>query len=239
MTRPDMPDWLAKDALDVGLFTNQLEPMLAFWQDEVGLPFDHMLPVGGGVRQHRHDHHGAVLKLNQARDPLLPKSAGGLQRLVIATDRVTDPHDLADPDGNQVRLVPVGFEGIDHWALEIATADEQSFLNHYRDRLGLPQDPKWPAAVRCGRSLIIGEIAPEIASLTDADAMQRTGFRYSTMQVLKVDSLHEEMIARGVEQGAAPLTLGKTARISFVKDPHGNWMELSQRASITGSLTPG
>jgi lactoylglutathione lyase len=26
------------------------------------------------------------------------------------------------------------------------------------------------------------------------------------------------------------------ARISMVRDPDGNWMELSQRASITGSL---
>ena len=35
----------------------------------------------------------------------------------------------------------------------------------------------------------------------------------------------------------APLTLGTTARISMVRDPDGNWIELSQRASIVGSLT--
>ena len=34
----------------------------------------------------------------------------------------------------------------------------------------------------------------------------------------------------------APVTLGTTARISMVRDPDGNWIELSQRASITGSL---
>ena len=28
-------------------------------------------------------------------------------------------------------------------------------------------------------------------------------------------------------------TLGGTARISFIRDPDGNWIELSQRASLT------
>jgi hypothetical protein len=30
--------------------------------------------------------------------------------------------------------------------------------------------------------------------------------------------------------------LGSTARISFVRDPDGNWIEISQRASLTGTL---
>jgi lactoylglutathione lyase len=33
-----------------------------------------------------------------------------------------------------------------------------------------------------------------------------------------------------------PTTLGTTARISMLCDPDGNWIEISQRASITGSL---
>ena len=39
-------------------------------------------------------------------------------------------------------------------------------------------------------------------------------------------------------EGTVPaVTLGKTARISFVRDPDGNWIELSQRASLTGPLS--
>jgi hypothetical protein len=30
--------------------------------------------------------------------------------------------------------------------------------------------------------------------------------------------------------------LGDVAYISFVRDPDGNWIEISQRKSITGSL---
>lgn len=40
----------------------------------------------------------------------------------------------------------------------------------------------------------------------------------------------------GVWAGAAPVTLGKVARICFVRDPDGNWIEISQRASLTGKL---
>lgn len=235
----ESPDWLAKDALDVGLFTNSLEPMLAFWQDEVGLPFDHMLPVGGGVRQHRHDFHGAVLKLNHARDEVAAPSAGGYQRLIIAKEGLSEASDLVDPDGNRVRLVPMGKSGVTHWAIEVATPDADTFFGFYETALGLTREAEIPIAVRCGRSLIIGVQAPEIAAQTDADEMQRLGFRYTTIQVTKVDSVHAGVLAAGGAEGAPPRTLGETARISFVKDGSGNWMELSQRASITGSLAPG
>lgn len=233
------PDWLAKNCLDVGLFTNNLEPMLAFWQSEVGLAFDHMLPVGGGVRQYRHDYEKAVLKLNHARDSLPPASAGGYRRLIIGRDDVAVPKDLTDPDGNQIQLVPRGTDGIDHWAIEIAVSNLEQFFGHYHGHLGLPRDAFRPDAVRCGSSLIVGVVAPETSKQTDGDEMRRLGFRYTTIQVSKVDSVHARAIANGADQGAPPQTLGQTARISFLKDACGNWMELSQRASITGSLAPG
>ena len=36
---------LAKPRIDIGLSTNDLEPMLAFWQGEAGIPLDHVLPI--------------------------------------------------------------------------------------------------------------------------------------------------------------------------------------------------
>ena len=44
---------LAKDYIDVGVRTNNLEAMLEFWTREVGLPYDELLKIGGGVHQHR------------------------------------------------------------------------------------------------------------------------------------------------------------------------------------------
>ncbi len=233
------PDWLAKDCLDVGVFTNRLDEMLAFWQDTVGLTFDHMLPLGGGVRQHRHDFETAILKLNHTRAELSPRSLGGYRRLIIGKAGLAEPVDLIDPDGNPVRLVAKGQGGLDHWAIEVSTASKDRFLYHYETCLGLPRDLQYPIAVRRGRSLIIGIEDPDLADETDSADMMRLGYRYTTMQVFKVDSVHSQAVARGAQEGAAPKTLGETARISFLKDASGNWMELSQRASITGSLVPG
>lgn len=228
--------WLAKDCLDVGLFTNQLEPMLDFWGNKVGLAFDHMLPVGGGVRQHRHFHGEGVFKLNHARDPLPGKESGGYLRLLIARENLTSPIDLEDPDGNQVRLVPNTWDGLTHWAIEVATPDADVFYKFYERQLGLARDPSLPLAVRCGRSQIIGRLSPETARSAPHDTMRRLGFRYTTIQVKSVDRIHKRVLDAGGLEGEPPRTLGETARISFVRDGCGNWMELSQRASLTGSL---
>ena len=64
------------------------------------------------------------------------------------------------------------------------------------------------------------------------------GWRYLTFQVFKVDAEHARILARGGREAAPPRTPGTTARISMVKAPDGNWIEISQRASITGSLDP-
>ena len=80
---------LAKPHIDIGLFTNNGEAMLRFWQDEVGLEFEEILSVGGGVRQHRHAMNGSVFKLNVVRDAL-PLDAGpsGYQELYIAREGI-------------------------------------------------------------------------------------------------------------------------------------------------------
>lgn len=61
---------LAKPRFDIGLATNDLEPMLAFWQGEAGIPLDHVLPIRRGQNQHRHDLLGSVLKINHHESPL-------------------------------------------------------------------------------------------------------------------------------------------------------------------------
>ena len=63
------------------------------------------------------------------------------------------------------------------------------------------------------------------------------GFRYITFQIFKVDEVHARMLNAGAREGLPPTTLGDVARISMVLDPDGNWIELSRRASIVGSLT--
>ena len=86
---------------------------------------------------------------------------------------------------------------------------------------------------RCGDSLIAFAADP---SACRTEALRARGYRYITIQVRDVDSEHAGIIARGGEEGRPPVTLGSTARVSFVRDPDGNWIEISQRASLTGAL---
>jgi predicted enzyme related to lactoylglutathione lyase len=77
----------------------------------------------------------------------------------------------------------------------------------------------------------------EASSDAPSDAgSEGRGFRYITFQVMRVDEEHARVLAGGGREALAPTTLGTTARISMVRDPDGNFIELSQRASLTGSL---
>ncbi len=225
---------LAKHHIDVGLFTNNLEPMLAFWQQDVGLPFEELLPTGGGNRQHRHAMNGSVLKLNHARDPLPDARPTGYRGLLIARPGLSGPSELTDPDGNRVTLVPPGNQGITGIGVLYGVRSPEAFRSFFADQL-LLENPS-PNVYRCGDSLLIVE-QDETAS--PADEMRGPGFRYITIQVRDVEFEHARALGRGATEGRPPVTLGSTARISFIRDPDGNWIEMSQRASLTGTLERG
>lgn len=227
---PDLAMNLAKPRLDLGLYTNRLEAMLAFWQGEVGLPFDHMLPLGGGARQHRHDLAGSVLKINHTREPAAEAGRSGYRELLIAREGLAAPRRLTDPDGNIVTLVPPGHLGVTRIGIRVAARDPAALRAFYGTALQLPADGE---GFRCGDSLLLPEAD---GAATPDPVMRAPGYRYLTIQVFKVDEEHAGILARGGTEGAAPRTLGETARISFVRDPDGNWIEISQRASLVGSV---
>ncbi len=66
--------------------------------------------------------------------------------------------------------------------------------------------------------------------------MFAAGLRYLTVQVRDVKAEHARLLAAGWTEGRPPVRLGDTAYISFVRDPGGSWVEVSQRASLTGPL---
>jgi catechol 2,3-dioxygenase-like lactoylglutathione lyase family enzyme len=225
---------LAKNVIDVGLSTNQLEPMLQFWQQQAGLRFDHVLPVRRGQKQYRHDAQGSVIKLNHHFEPLPEAAPSGYRELVIATEGLEQPRPMVDPDGNRVRLVPPGHDGITQLAVLMAVRSVSEHRKFYRDILGFAEQP-WSdgAAFRLGDSLLLLE---EDAAATIDPVRQAAGWRYITLQVADIDAVHDELRRKGVREGLAPVTLGDVARISMILDPDGNWIELSRRASVVGSL---
>ncbi|MBI2963200.1 MAG: VOC family protein [Deltaproteobacteria bacterium] len=225
---------LAKPHIDVGIVTDRLEPMLAFWQKEVGLPFESLLPIGQGLRQHRHGMNGSVFKLNHSRDPLEEAPIAGYRELRIARAGLAERRELVDPDGNRVVLVPRGEQQVEGISLHLHVRDQAAFHDFYGRMLGLARVA--PAAYRCGDSILSFE--PDGSATTDPRFTAR-GYRYFTIQIRDVDAEHRAILERGGREGRPPVTLGTVARVSFVRDPDGNWIELSQRASLTGPLPPG
>ena len=223
---------LAKAALDVGLFTSQRDAMLDFWQRRVAVPFDELLPTGRGAHQLRHRIGDSILKINHVREGLTPAPPSGYRRLTIARSGIRTPVDLVDPDGNAVRLVAPGERDIAQIELALATSDVGAMRAFYRDALELPEVA--PAVFCCGASRIA--IEHDVRASRDVPPMRHVGYRYTTIQVFDVVAEHRGILARGGREGSAPVRLGEVAYISFVRDPDGNWIEISQRKSLTGTL---
>jgi catechol 2,3-dioxygenase-like lactoylglutathione lyase family enzyme len=228
---------LAKPRIDIGFATNNAPAALAFWQNEIGLPFDHTQPIRRGYKQHRHDLCGSVLKINQVYDPLPDNPPSGYRELLIARDGIAVPQPMIDPEGNRVSLVPSGMYGIARIGIRLGVRDLEAHRRFYTEALGLPQ----AAGADGAMTFLAGDTVLIVEPAADApyDAtIEGKGWRYITFQVLEVDREHAHVLAHGGREARAPVTLGTTARISMVRDPDGNWIELSQRASLTGSLEP-
>jgi catechol 2,3-dioxygenase-like lactoylglutathione lyase family enzyme len=226
---------LAKNVIDVGLSTNNLKPMLRFWQQDVALRFDHVLPVRRGQKQYRHHEQGSVIKLNHHEVPLPEAALSGYRELMIAREGLQKPRRMVDPDGNRVQLVPPGHDGVAQIAVSMGVRSLSEHRRFYGDILGFAEQ-SWSGgpAFRLGDSLLLLE---EDGAATVDPVRQAAGWRYITLQIADIDAVHGELRSKGVREGLAPVTLGDVARISMILDPDGNWIELSRRASIVGSLS--
>ncbi len=224
---------LAKNHIDIGVWTNNLDDMLPFWRDTVPLPYTELLKLGGGVHQHRLALKGSVFKLNHVREPLPDIDAAGYRELMIVSD-VTAPETLTDSDGNLVTLVPEGYRDLQHIGMRMAVSSPDQSMTFFTEALGA--EALSENHCRWASTIFMFEKDPEVSV---PETLQARGYRYITVQVYKVDTEHARLLKMGATEGSPPRTLGSTARISFIRDPDGNAIEVSQRASLTGDLTPG
>lgn len=212
---------LTKGQLDVGLFCEDIEPMLAFFGDAVGLELDCVLPVTRSLVQHRFLAAGSVVKVNHSTHPLATESRDGYRRLSLARNDISEPIALA----NGVELVPTGRGGVTGAAITVRVRDPEAQRRFYRDALGLVQNGQGSTLV--GETLIFVEGGA--TSVADPQ-LEGRGWRYITFQVHDVDETYAEAIRGGAREAMPPTSLGKTARIAMILDPDGNWIELSQRS---------
>jgi predicted enzyme related to lactoylglutathione lyase len=146
---------------------------------------------------------------------------------------------MIDPEGNRVSLVPSGMYGIAHISIRLGVRDVEAHRRFYTEALELP--PGEATGIDGAITFLAGDTVLIIEPAADApyDAtIEGKGWRYITFQVFEADREYAHVLAHGGREARAPVTLGTTARISMVRDPDGNWIELSQRASLTGSLEP-
>jgi lactoylglutathione lyase len=225
---------LAKQHLDLGLFSTRRDEQLAFWQQTVGLPYDHLGKLGGGMQQHRHHMNGSILKMNHSRNPLPDLPPSGIVGLEIAREGLAAPKALADPDGNKVSLVPKGRNGVEGIAVLLRVNDPAEHDHFWTEAMQF--DRMGEGRYRCGDSLIVvaerGRVERAVAA-----QWRGPGYRYMTVQVWDCIAEYEGILARGGRSGGEPRVLGDTVRYAFVCDPDGNHIEISQRASLTGPLS--
>jgi lactoylglutathione lyase len=126
---------------------------------------------------------------------------------------------------------------VDKVGVRLAVRDVEAHRRFYVGALGHTEEKVEgaEAAFRAGDSIILVDQADDAPSDARIDGY---GWNYITFQIFKVDEEHAFALDHGAREGRSPVTLGETARISMIRDPDGNWIELSQRASITGSLAP-
>jgi predicted enzyme related to lactoylglutathione lyase len=228
---------LATQGIEVGIFTNRIDEMRAFYGERLRLPFETMLPLGPGMNQYRYAMLGSILKLNHATDPLPPRRPGGYKKLTISDPRTPMPFQLGDPDGNEVSLVPAGQRGIKQIEIQLAVTDEGHFARFYGEVVGAEKlDAN---RFRIGASIIAFAKDPAAARAEKAglmhvmeviNTMRAVGIRYITIPVRNCEIEYRRLIATGAWEGSAPFALGDIAKIAFIRDPDGNFIEIAQLA---------
>jgi catechol 2,3-dioxygenase-like lactoylglutathione lyase family enzyme len=237
---------LAKPCLDLGLFTNRIDEMRAFFGERLGLEYETMLPLGGGMRQYRYLAHGSVIKLNHSRNPLRARTAGGYTGIAIAAATVAAPQRLIDPDGNSIALVPPGHDGVRGIGIQLGVTDPAAFERFYAEAMGCERIAS--GRFRLGDTVLsfiadpAAQRSPAVpAAKTPLDVvlgMAALGIRYFTIQVRDCNAAHRQLIAAGAPEAMAPINFGALARICFIRDPDGNVIEISQRAAEGHPLPP-
>ena len=225
---------LAKQHLDIGMFTKSVERHHDFWESEVGLRFDTELPVSKDWVQHRFDAHNSVIKVNDNRNPMRDWPPTGYVGLTIARDNGPMWEGM-HPDGGRVRLVPKGTDGIVGIGITVATPNPARMMDFYIGAMEFERVSENVAC--CGDTLLFVERGPGGVETDDFKALG-TGYRYLTIQIFDADKDTDGILRRGGRLASAPTDYGTIARVSFVKDPDGNWIEVSARASLTG-VVPG
>ncbi len=226
---------LAKNHLDLGLFSTNISSDIDFWQKIIGLNFEEKLNlnkpvVPGPTTQYRHDANGSVIKVNDFQDKMLysRSTPSGLKGLSIARD-ISKELNHETGSGEFVRVVPRGTDGIQGIAVTIASENPSRLENFYVQVLQFESIA--PFKCRCGDTVLILQKG---VGATETKTFVGEGFRYLTIQVFDAVATCRSIKKMGGRIAMEPIWVGEIAKVGFALDPDGNWLEISARASLTG-----
>jgi len=221
---------LSKPYMDVGVFTNRGVEMRDFYSHVIGLSLTDTLEIEEGYRLYRYDARGSALKINDLDEPMGPARTAFRGIIFPMTDLSTS-RELEDPDGTLVRLVPNGELDITQlgivWGV-VSLARAEAFAEQ-----ALGAERVAAGRYRVGKTTLLFE---QDAAAGRSGAMEAVGFTYTTLHVIDVLGTHARLIAAGCEEAIPPTPFGDVTTYSFIRDPFGCWIEVSQRADLAGSL---
>lgn len=219
---------LSKPFVDVGLFTDDGGPAAAFYGDVLGLPALDTVPIEPGYTLYRYDAHGSALKLNVLDSPL-PARRTCYSRMVWPEPGRRHTSSIEDPDGNVVELVPPGHLDIDQVGIVYRVPSPEAAHAFAVHALGAR--PLGPGRFRLGGTVLLFEIDPDAPR---AGALESHGFTYITLHVTDTVAVHAWLVAHGCLEAIPPTPFEAITTYSFVRDPFGGWIEISQRADLAG-----
>jgi catechol 2,3-dioxygenase-like lactoylglutathione lyase family enzyme len=225
---------LARPAFDIGLLTTDIDPMLAFWHHQRRLPIERDFEPSPGTTQYKLTMHGAVLKLNNlAVGGSASPRIGAVRLLRLVDDDTREPRHLRDPDGNLIQLVPPG-GSLSTFGVHFAVSDESAATQFYGGVLGL--EPIRDRVYDVAGAVLSFAWSPDVMPGTSAAGR---GSAYITLQVMDIESTHALVCGRGAREVMAPSDSAYTggSTVSFVADPDGNLIELSERPDLVRAAT--
>ncbi|MBI3737313.1 VOC family protein [Candidatus Sumerlaeota bacterium] len=150
---------------------------------------------------------------------------------------------INDPDGNQVELLelPEGAEpaAADRTTVGLTVTSIEKSREFYGKILGLPEQPSRPLFNTGGPIKYIFEAGKSTIKFWSFEKElpvhtgkwdEAVGIRYMTFLVKDVDAAFEELTKRGAKIAQPPTDFGSLARVMFITDPDGNYIELAALA---------
>ncbi|MEO8025671.1 MAG: VOC family protein, partial [Bryobacteraceae bacterium] len=143
-----------------------------------------------------------------------------------------------DPDGNAIEIVelPAGAEPalLQRAAIGLTVGDVEKSRAFYGKLLGLAEQPTQDLpnggtkySYMAGPTVIKFWQAPANAPKKTGGPQEAIGFRYFTFMVKDADAAQKWLTEAGAKIVMPPTDFGRLARILFIADPDGNFIEFA------------